>query len=213
MHSLLRLPINLSQIPFAWGVRYGVLSSFIPELTATAENCVAYLLSRSRIRYFGPFPRVSLPVTAAPSIHRLDISLHPCGRSSAFFVPSPQIHTIAGTTSRLLPENRRTRCFQLDSSRMSPSCGSLNVPACLSPCISGWFIYSLLCPVLAILLGSVPLPITDSLSPSLESKRSFQAMSLAYLAISAVNRIGTTHDASAKVYRAERYEGLVSKRQ
>ena len=55
-HSRRRLPMNLSQTPFACGVRYGVLSSFIPELTATVEKCVAYLLSRSRIRYFGPFP-------------------------------------------------------------------------------------------------------------------------------------------------------------
>src|SRR6266508_6144808 len=56
MHSLRRLPINLSQIPFAWGVRYGVFTSFMPEPNATAEKRVAYFLSRSRIRYFGPLP-------------------------------------------------------------------------------------------------------------------------------------------------------------
>ena len=54
MHSRRRLPMNLSQTPFAWGVRYGVFTSLI--LPATAEKCVAYYLSRSRIRYFGPFP-------------------------------------------------------------------------------------------------------------------------------------------------------------
>src|SRR6266540_2114630 len=57
MHSLRRLPINLSQIPFAWGVRYGVFTSFMPEPNATAEKRVAYFLSRSRIRYFGPLSR------------------------------------------------------------------------------------------------------------------------------------------------------------
>ena len=75
------------------------------------------------------------------------------------------------------------------------------------------FVSSLLFPVLLIPHESALLPITDSLSPSLKSERSFQAISLAYLAISAANRIGTTHDASVKVYRAERYEGLVSRMQ
>src|SRR5258706_12100155 len=56
MHSRRRLPMNLSQFPFAWGVRYGVFISLMPVLTATVEKCVAYWLSRSRIRYFGPFP-------------------------------------------------------------------------------------------------------------------------------------------------------------
>src|SRR6266516_7705185 len=55
MHSLRRLPINLSQIPFALGVRYGVFNSLM--LAATAEKCLAYLRSRSQIRYFGPFPQ------------------------------------------------------------------------------------------------------------------------------------------------------------
>jgi hypothetical protein len=56
MHSLRKLPMNLSQIPFACGVRYGDFNSIMPVASATAEKCVAYFLSRSRIRYFGPFP-------------------------------------------------------------------------------------------------------------------------------------------------------------
>ncbi len=54
IHSLRKLPMNLSQTPFASGIRYGVFTSLI--LPATAEKCVAYFLSRSRIRYFGPLP-------------------------------------------------------------------------------------------------------------------------------------------------------------
>jgi hypothetical protein len=46
--------MNLSQTPFASGVRYGVSTSL--TLPATAVKCVAYFLSRSRIKYFGPFP-------------------------------------------------------------------------------------------------------------------------------------------------------------
>src|SRR5258706_7766740 len=56
MHSLRRQPMNLSQFPFAWAVRYGVFNSLMPVLTATAEKHVAYFLSRSRIRYFGILP-------------------------------------------------------------------------------------------------------------------------------------------------------------
>jgi hypothetical protein len=79
MHFLRRLPMNFSQIPFACGVRYGVFSPLI---------CVAYLLPQSHIRYFESFPRVLLPVTAIPSIHRLDISLLLYALSAAFSGPS-----------------------------------------------------------------------------------------------------------------------------
>ncbi len=53
-HSRRRLPINLSQPPFACGVRYSVSNSWM--LAPTAEKCLLYLPSRSRIRYLGPFP-------------------------------------------------------------------------------------------------------------------------------------------------------------
>ena len=49
--------MNLSQIPLACGVRYGVSNSLMPVLTTTAESRLAYLLSRSRIKYFGPSPQ------------------------------------------------------------------------------------------------------------------------------------------------------------
>ena len=100
-HSLRIVPMNLSQIPFAWGVRYGVFNSLMPA--ATAEKCVAYFLSRSRIRYFGPFPTALLPVAAAPSMHRLGILSLPYALSAAFSAPAPQIHTIAEIASHLLP--------------------------------------------------------------------------------------------------------------
>src|SRR6266478_2291401 len=49
--------MNLSHIPLARGVRYGVFNSWVPEPVATAEKCLAYLLSRSRIKYFGLCPQ------------------------------------------------------------------------------------------------------------------------------------------------------------
>src|SRR4030095_5692552 len=101
-HSLRRLPINLSRIPFAWGVRYGVFTSFMPEPNATAEKRVAYFLSRSRIRYFGPLPTGWLLVIVVPSIHQLDMLLFLYVRSFAFLIPSTQTHTTAETTSHVL---------------------------------------------------------------------------------------------------------------
>ena len=78
-----------------------------------------------------------------------------------------------------------------------PVLGSMNVPACLSACIFGRFVYSLLSPALAILHGSAPLPIIDSLSPSFRSARSFRQISLARLAISFANTCQTAGKATS----------------
>lgn len=56
-----------------------------------------------------------------------------------------------------------------------------------------------------------PLPITDSLSPTFQSAQSFRQKSLACLSISAANTCQIIPDASSKVYRAKRYEELVSR--
>ena len=91
----------------------------------------------------------------------------------------------------------------LDSSKKLPNSDSKNPISFPSPCIFGWFVYLLLSPTSSIHHESALLPITDSLSPSLESRRSFQAISLACPAISAANICETFPDANAKGCLAE----------
>src|SRR6266496_6460836 len=102
MHSLRRLPINLSQIPFAWGVRYGVFTSFMPEPSATTEKRIAYFCHDHESDTSVLSPMEWLLVIVVPSIHQLDILLFLYALSFAFSIPSLQTHTTAGTTSHLL---------------------------------------------------------------------------------------------------------------
>jgi len=142
-HSRCRLPVNLSQIPLACGVQYGVFNSLIPEPIATAKKCVAYFLSRSRIRYFGLFPHGVASRNCCAVHHPLGILLLLYILFVAFSTPSQQRYTIAETTSRLLLKSRMPIYYRPDSSRRLPGFGSTNVPSCHSACISGWFVYSL----------------------------------------------------------------------
>ena len=171
-HSLRKLLINLSQIPFAWGVRNGVFNSLMPALTA--KKCVAYFLSRSRIKYFGPFPH-GVASRSCCAVHS----------SVGYFVtPVYIIRRVFSSITTNICHCRNSQSFttvkshaqipRLDSSRKSLKFGLKNTIFSLSACISGRCVYSLLSPVLAILLGSAPLPIIDSLSPSSLSARSFQ---------------------------------------
>jgi hypothetical protein len=50
-----RIVLN-SQIALARGARTGIFNALMPVLWATFANNRLYLLSRSRMRYFGPFP-------------------------------------------------------------------------------------------------------------------------------------------------------------
>ena len=122
MHSLRRLPINLSQIPFAWGVRYGVFTSFMPEPNATTEKRVAYFLSRSRIRYFGPLPNG----VASRNCYAVHSSV------GYFVIP---VRTILRVFNSITTNTYHCRNNQSFTTVKSPKSGLNQVLSSLSACI------------------------------------------------------------------------------
>lgn len=130
-------------------------------------------LSRSRIKYFGPFPTASLLVIVVPSIRRLEF------RNACMYDPSCfqfHHHEDMPLTEQPVIYYRKVACpgvSGLDSSRMSPKFGLKNVTFPLSVCISGYSVYSLLSPTSTILRVSVLLPTSDSLPPFLNQGNCF----------------------------------------
>jgi len=92
MHSLRKLPMNLSQIPLACWVRYGVSNSMMPvPLPKNAWHIYDHDRESDTLVLF---PMELLHVIVVPSIHWLGILLLQYMLSVAFSIPSKQIYII-----------------------------------------------------------------------------------------------------------------------
>lgn len=161
--------MNLSQYPFACGVRKGVFNSLMPELIATAEKCMAYFLSRSRIRYFGPLPHgvASLNCYAVHSSVGCFVTLVWTIRRVFNSITTNTYHCRNNQSVTIVKSHAQTPLawfFKKVAQVWLDKCSFLSFG------ISGWFVYSLPSPTSTIHRVFSRLPITDSLSPSLESR-------------------------------------------